>query len=536
MRFNKSWEGLKCEKKQNYFSEGYLFQPLGIKKKTPFMKRYILFPLLAFAVQFLHAQDKLQGSVTADSAHLTVYRLLPDSFPTVSMLFKAETASGKPVFSLKKDQISVTENGLPATITHFRPLSEAEGVSIMLVLDHSGSMQTDEKWQTWAASVPDSLMVLDSLTVRELSGGSIDSDSIVITRSLPDPPFEYHPPIWHARKGALGFLQTLTPGLDKAGVVGFDDTPDIIRKPSVNYSNAIQAIKQMGPTGGTAIYDGVNAALRQLEKEKGIRAIVVLTDGEDNSSRISLNKLINRAQKANVPVYVIGLGDVNKPVLRKLASKTGGEAFFTEDSRQVKSIYKKISERILSVYELSYISPGLSSADTSRQTVLTFLLGDDSLFATLPTFILPDAVQKRLQEKERELAALQVADKVIVAGSPKPSTAWYWGSAAFLVAAGATTLVLKGKGKQTQQPAVLQLHKVFPNPASGPVTLSYTADIASGPVAVNLLNNSGQPVLTESLDFSGTHQLDVSALPAGNYYVQLSASNGTSVLPLIVQH
>lgn len=500
------------------------------------MKRCILFSLLVFAVQFLHAQDKLQGAITADSARLTVYRLLPDSFPTVSMLFKAETASGKPIFSLKKDQISVTENGLPATITHFRPISEAEGVNIMLVLDHSGSMQSDKKWRTWAESVPDSMISLDSMTIRDWSGGEIDSDSIITVRELPEPPFEYQPPIWHARKGALSFLNTLTPGLDKAGVVGFDDTPDIIRKPSANYSNAIQAIKQMGPTGGTAIYDGVNAALRQLEKEKGIRAIVLLTDGEDNSSRISLNKLINRAQKANVPVYVIGLGDVNKPVLRKLASKTGGEAFFTEDSRQVKSIYKKISERILSVYELSYISPGLSSADTSRQTVLTFLLGDDSLFATLPTFILPDAVQKRLQEKERELAALQVADKVILSESEKPSTAWYWGSAAILVAAGATTLVLKGKGKQSKQPSALQLQKVFPNPASGPVTLSYIADIASGPVAVHLLNNSGQPVLTESLDFSGTHQLDVSALPVGNYFVQLSASNGTSVLPLIVQH
>ncbi|MGL5889675.1 MAG: VWA domain-containing protein, partial [Bacteroidia bacterium] len=474
--------------------------------------------------------------IQSDSARLTVYRLLPDSFPTVSVLFKAETASGNPVFSLKKDQITVTENGSPALITRFRPISQAEGVNIMLVLDHSGSMQSDEKWRTWAESVPDSLIRIDSMTTRAWSGGEIDSDVKIAVRVLPEPPFEYHPPIWHARQGALSFLKTLTPGLDKAGVVGFDDTPDIVRKPSVNYGNAIHAIGQMEPTGGTAIYDGVNAALRQLENEKGIRAIILLTDGEDNSSRISLNKLINRAQKANVPVYVIGLGDVNKRVLRKLAEKTGGEAFFTEDSKQVKRIYKKISEQILSVYELSYISPGLNSADTSRQTVLTFRLGDDSLFAALPSYLLPQAVQQRLKEKERELAALQVADKVVENKTESSATAWYWGSAAILVAAGATTLILKGKGKKTKTEQTSGLLSVYPNPASGPIVINYSATPAEGLSTISVINSLSQPVLTNEIDFSGTHQLDVSALPTGNYFVQLSGTAGTSVLPLIVQH
>lgn len=510
------------------------FLILGIKKENAKMKRYILFSLLVFSVQFVNAQDKLQGAIRSDSARLTVYRLLPDSFPTVSVWFKAETTTGKPVFSLKKEQVAVTENGLPASITHFRPVSEAEGVSVMLVLDHSGSMQSDEKWRTWAESVPDSLIRVDSMTLRNWSGGEIDSDSIIIVRRLPEPPFEYHPPIWHARNGALSFLNTLTPGLDKAGVVGFDDTPDIVRKPAANYSKAAYAIRQMEPTGGTAIYDGVNAALKQLEAEKGIRAIVLLTDGEDNSSHISLSKLINRAQKAGVPVYVIGLGDVNKRVLKKLASQTGGEAFFTEDSKQVKSIYKKISERILSVYELRYSSPGLSSADTSRQTVLTFLLGDDSLFAALPTFVLPDAVQKRLKEKEQELAALQVSEPIPVAQSTQSSNAWYWGGAAVLVAAGASTLILKGRKTKSKPVAAIKLQNVLPNPASGPVNIVYSATPDSGPVQVLLINSSGQTVFTETIDFSGTHQFDASPFPAGTYYVSLSGTAGTDSKPLLI--
>ncbi|MFN8713836.1 MAG: VWA domain-containing protein [Bacteroidota bacterium] len=529
------------------------------------MKRYILFSLLVFAVQFLHAQKQVYGKVKSTrDADLHVIRLQPDSYPQVALTFHATDPNGNPVWNIDKNDVRVTENGQQAKVVKLRPLSVDNGLHTMLVVDHSGSMAYDRTYYEWLLSLPiDSAhpdtvyvsykYVYDPENPEKYKTVKLAKDSAVLQyHYVNEPDFSwYKSPIYYAQQASIQYVKSMKSPADKVGVIGFSDYSDLKIYDCKTDPQYRHKILGMNAEGGTAFYDGVDEALRSLVTHKGHRAVVALTDGQDNSSSTSLDALINLANKLKIPVYVVGLGNVDSHPLQRLATETGGEYHYTNDPKQLNALFLRISNKIKAVYELVYKSPFLTSVTPSHDVQLTFDVDTAFLKTQLFELPLPESVIRELIVRELQpAAALQAETDVLAAqnsaqeavqfeeetpAEPQQAEFPYGLLIASVSAAGAGSLLVKSRyGKK--KPVVLQLQKVFPNPASGPVTLSYIADIASGPVAVHLLNNSGQPVLTESLDFSGTHRLDVSALPAGNYFVQLSASIGTSVLPLIVQH
>jgi Mg-chelatase subunit ChlD len=564
MLINTSCEKLKCEKIKKKIFEGYLFQALGIKKKTMLMKRYILLFLLAFTAHNLNAQQQAHGKLKSTrDANLHVIRFQPDSYPQVALTFHATDAAGNPVWNIDKNDVRVTENGQQAKVVQLRPLTADNGLHTMLVVDHSGSMAYDQTYYEWLLSLPiDSAhpdtvyvsykYVYDPVNPEKYKTVKLAKDSAVLQyHYVNEPDFSwYKSPMYYAQQASIQYIKSMKSPADKVGVIGFSDYSDLKIydcKADPQYRHKILG---MNAEGATAFYDGVDEALRSLVTHKGHRAVVALTDGQDNSSSTSLDALINLAKKLKIPVYVVGLGNVDSYPLQRLAIETGGEYHYTNDPKQLNTLFLRISSKIKAVYELVYKSPFLTSVTPAHDVQLTFDVDTAFLKTQLFELPLPESVIRELVVRESQpTAALQPEADVLEAqiaaqeavrfekeAPPEQQAEFPYGLLiASVSVAGAGSLLVKSRyGKK--KPAALQLQNVFPNPASGPVTLSYIADIASGPVAVHLLNNSGQPVLTESLDFSGTHQLDVSAFPAGNYYVQLSAANGTSVLPLIVQH
>jgi Mg-chelatase subunit ChlD len=536
-----------------------------------FMKRYILFFLLVFTVQFLHAQKQVYGKVKSTSdADLHVIRLQPDSYPQVAVTFHATDVNGNPVWNIDKNDVRVTENGQQAKVVKLRPLSADNGLHTMLVVDHSGSMAHDGRLIKWLNSLPRDSANPQMINHKRPGGWVNHGDnegggvrSTYYVKPLPDTLIQIYPflkqpdcswyktPIELAHQATIQFVKMMANDKDKIGIMGFSDKAELRIPDAKPDSETRRKILGMNVFGGTAFYDAVHESLLALLTNKGSRAVVAFTDGMDNRSTNSADDVIKLAKKLNIPVYIVSLGDYDEfHSLNLIAAETGGEYFHTNDPEKLNSIFQSIGRKIKAVYELVYKSPFLTSVTPVHDVQLKFDVDTAFLKTQLFELPLPESVIRELVVRESQpAAALQPEADVLEAqiaaqeavrfekeAPPEQQAEFPYGLLiASVSAAGAGSLLVKSRyGKK--KPAALQLQQVFPNPASGPVTLSYIAAIASGPVAVHLLNNSGQPVLTESLDFSGTHQLDVSALPAGNYFVQLSAANGTSVLPLIVQH
>ncbi|MGZ4813960.1 MAG: VWA domain-containing protein [Terriglobales bacterium] len=166
---------------------------------------------------------------------------------------------------------------------------------------------------------------------------------------------------------AIEFLnQIVRPKYDRAFVLGFDTTAEVTADFSDSAEQLAKGVRMLRPGGGTALYDAVYYACRdklmkQHDKE-GIatrRAIILLTDGEDNQSRVTREEAIEMAQRAEVVVYTIstnvsGVKLKGDKVLERMADATGGRAFFPFKIEDVANAFSEIQDELRSQYLLAY--------------------------------------------------------------------------------------------------------------------------------------------------------------------------------------
>jgi VWFA-related protein len=128
--------------------------------------------------------------------------------------------------------------------------------------------------------------------------------------------------------------------------------------------------------GSTAIWDAVWATSEELiatSAEHTRRAIILLTDGVDTSSRMKMQEAIERAQKADAFIYAIGIGDrysfdVNEGSLRKIAEQTGGRAYFPRHARDLREAFAQIQRDLREQYLVAY-SPTNKARDGSYRRI-----------------------------------------------------------------------------------------------------------------------------------------------------------------------
>jgi Ca-activated chloride channel family protein len=135
------------------------------------------------------------------------------------------------------------------------------------------------------------------------------------------------------------------------------------------------ALARYRPGGRTALYDAVIAGLDRLESASNQkRVLVVLSDGEDNASRHSRNVMLDRARASNTMVYTVSnanryndLGGGDAGVLRRLASVTGGMAYFPDTDREVVESLDRIAANIRRGYLIGYVPSNTAHDGTYRQ-------------------------------------------------------------------------------------------------------------------------------------------------------------------------
>jgi Ca-activated chloride channel family protein len=180
---------------------------------------------------------------------------------------------------------------------------------------------------------------------------------------------------------AIEFLnQIVRSDFDKAFVIGFDTTPEVTADFSDNVEKLAKGVRMLRPGGGTALYDAVYYACRdkllkeaQQEKVPTRRAIILLTDGEDNQSRVTREEAIEMAERAEVVIYPIstnvsGIKLKGDKVLERMADATGGRAFFPFKIEDVANAFSEIQEELRSQYLLAY-KPADFLADGKYRTI-----------------------------------------------------------------------------------------------------------------------------------------------------------------------
>ena len=167
------------------------------------------------------------------------------------------------------------------------------------------------------------------------------------------------------QEAAIEFLNQIVHQQDLAFVIGFDTTPEVTQNFTNNTEALSKGVRMLRPGGGTAMYDAIYYACRDeiMAKDKGTlatrRAIILLSDGDDNQSRVSREEAVEMAQKAEVIIYAISTNTSGQKlkgdkVLEHFAEETGGRAFFPFKIQDVSDAFSQIQDELRSQYAISY--------------------------------------------------------------------------------------------------------------------------------------------------------------------------------------
>src|ERR1700690_126423 len=167
------------------------------------------------------------------------------------------------------------------------------------------------------------------------------------------------------KEAATGFLQhVIRPEYDRAFVVGFNKESHLTQDFTDKVPLLAAGVQRLSNGGGTALYDAIYKAckeklLREHSDHPIRKAIVILSDGEDNQSEYTRTQAIEMAQRAEVLIYAISTDDSGlilrgDKVLEDLASATGGRAFFPYKMKDITHSFAAIEDELPSQYAVSY--------------------------------------------------------------------------------------------------------------------------------------------------------------------------------------
>ena len=194
-------------------------------------------------------------------------------------------------------------------------------------------------------------------------------------------------------------LQIVKPSSDKAFVMGFDVTPDYKQNWTNNLDSLSTGIASLRPGGGTALFDAVYSACRDklLDAARGQepvrKAMVLISDGDDNQSHAYLDDAIKECQRAETIIYAISTNvspnrDRGDDTLQKMAEATGGRAFFPKNIEDMPVSFQAIQDELRSQYALVY-KPADFQDNGAFRTIYLFCLDRRYVVRALKGYFAP---------------------------------------------------------------------------------------------------------------------------------------------------
>jgi Ca-activated chloride channel homolog len=256
----------------------------------------------------------------------------------VELPVSVNTADGKPISDLQQSNFSVSENGKAQKISSFNYAANLP-ISVGVLLDHSGSME----------------------------------------KRMED-----------AKSAALDFFKSIIKTGDRAFIAAFASDPTK-NAPFVSSVDTLQAQVESIPkaAGGTSLYDAIVTGLYRFRNVQGRKALIVITDGEDTTSRLTYDDMLTYARASRVPLYFIGIGFSvlgGGGKMRSLAAETGGVAYLIRNVSQLGETYKALEQDLRSQYLLSYHTES-TKKDQSYRTIEVKVDRPDAKVRTIRGFI-----------------------------------------------------------------------------------------------------------------------------------------------------
>ena len=163
------------------------------------------------------------------------------------------------------------------------------------------------------------------------------------------------------------FLSALRPA-DRVTLVAFNENFFVLSRPSADLPARLKAVDRLAPWGMTALHETIVRSFDLLGTQAGRRGLVVFTDGDDTSSRITREMVQRRAESSDAVLFMIGQGRaIDSPGLRdlceSLAKRSGGRAFFPREASNLRETFDEIVEELSSQYLVTYAPPSAARDD-----------------------------------------------------------------------------------------------------------------------------------------------------------------------------
>jgi Ca-activated chloride channel family protein len=291
-------------------------------KKSTLAGVVIAAPIFLIALS-LHAQQGGKQAETSDTGDAT----FTSETRLVELPVTVSDKNGHLVTNLPQTAFQVFENGVQQTIKLFKP--EDVPISLMLVIDNSGSMREKRT--------------------------SVESAALTLVRD--------------------------SNKLDEVAVVNFNDEPYLDADFTNDISVMEQGLTKIDSRGGTAMRDAIRVSVDHLKDkaQRDKKVILVVTDGNDNASMMTLDALVRLAQEDDVLIYAIGLlseeekkeAGKAKRALNILTENTGGLVFYPKEVSEVEKIAHEVAADIRHQYTIGYTPTNTALDGTFRPVKVT---------------------------------------------------------------------------------------------------------------------------------------------------------------------
>lgn len=275
-------------------------------------KLYVACVAVCAAVLTSSAQSAKQDAKPAAPPVDKAERPITLDVTRVNLLFTVSDKKGRFITDLNKDDFEIIESKRPQNIMEFTAETDLP-LRLAIVIDTSNSIRDRFKFQ---------------------------------------------------QEAAIEFVNSVMRPQDRAVVVSFDTGPELVADLTASTEKLAQAVRGLRPGGGTALYDAVFFACRdKLMQDQPLhkfrRALIILSDGDDNQSRYSRDQALEVTHKADVAIYAISTNisriqsDGDK-VLKYLTQETGGLVFFPFKVEDLTQKFENIANELRHQYNVLY--------------------------------------------------------------------------------------------------------------------------------------------------------------------------------------
>jgi VWFA-related protein len=283
----------------------------------------VILSLVMIQVTVVSAQEV---TLTPNGIQAKITQVDNSKFPSVTAYISVTDANGEPV-QVSPAQIILEEDGQRITPDMILSEGDVGALTTMLVMDISGSMNSNNKLEA-------------------------------------------------AKAAAEAYVNQARPS-DLIGLMTFNTKVEYVQSLTTDHKLLIDAIKNLKAKDDTAMYDALLKAIETIQREAGRVAIILLTDGLDNRSKISPQEVLTRIGPGGLSISTIGLGDptqsrsalssLDEKALKALADKAGGGYGYANDEVSLRSLYERYGRALQSEYVIAYTSPSALRDGVNRR-------------------------------------------------------------------------------------------------------------------------------------------------------------------------